>query len=158
MMSLQSKLSDEKPPGGGVDNLLLCCDSYKVTHHMQYPPNTSLVYSYFESRGGKFDKTLFFGVQYILKRWLTGSVVTEKNIAEAKEVYRSHFGRDFFNEDGWKYIVQTHGGRLPVRIKAVPEVLWCRRGTCCLQWKTRIRDATGSQTTSRPCSLKYGIR
>ena len=121
MMSLQSKLSDEKPPGGGVDNLLLCCDSYKVTHHMQYPPNTSLVYSYFESRGGKFDKTLFFGVQYILKRWLTGSVVTEKNIAEAKEVYRSHFGRDFFNEDGWKYIVQTHGGRLPVRIKAVPE-------------------------------------
>ena len=80
---------------------------YQVTHHLQYPPNTSLVYSYFESRGGKFDDTLFFGPQYILKRWLTGSVVTDKNIAEAKEVYRSHFGRDFFNEDGWKYIVQV---------------------------------------------------
>jgi len=34
MMSLQSKLSDEKPPGGGVDNLLLCCDSYKVSLHI----------------------------------------------------------------------------------------------------------------------------
>ena len=78
-----------------------------MTHHLQYPPKTSVVYSYFESRGGKFDKTLFFGLQYILKRWLVGVVVTEKNIKEAKEVYRSHFGHDYFNADGWRYILKV---------------------------------------------------
>ena len=35
-------------------NLLLRTDSYKVTHWRQYPPKTEFVYSYFESRGGKF--------------------------------------------------------------------------------------------------------
>ena len=83
----------------------VCC--FQVTHHMQYPPKTSVVYSYFESRGGKFDEILFFGLQYILKRWLVGSVVTSKNIEEAKDVYHSHFGQDYFNADGWRYIVEV---------------------------------------------------
>jgi nicotinamide phosphoribosyltransferase len=26
-----------------------------------------------------------------------------------------------FNEEGWRYILETHGGRLPVVIRAVPE-------------------------------------
>ena len=38
------------------NNLILLTDSYKVSHHVQYPPKTSYVYSYFESRGGKFDE------------------------------------------------------------------------------------------------------
>jgi len=74
---------------------------------MQYPPKTSVVYSYFESRGGKFEKILFFGLQYILKRWLVGSVVTEQNIEEARDVYLSHFGHDYFNAEGWRYIIQV---------------------------------------------------
>jgi len=74
---------------------------------MQYPPNTSVVYSYFESRGGKFDKVLFFGLQYILKRWLVGSVVSEKNIKEASDVCRDHYGADYFNVEGWKYVVKV---------------------------------------------------
>jgi len=89
-----------------VSNCLHVCDC-QVTHHLQYPPNTSVVYSYFESRGGKFDEVLFFGLQYILKHWLVGPVVTQKNIDEAKDVYRSHLGQDYFNEDGWKYIVKV---------------------------------------------------
>lgn len=108
-------------PAAGVDNLLLCCDSYKITHHMQYPPNTTTVYSYFESRGGKFDEVLLFGLQYIIKRWLVGVVVTDEKIEEAKEVYKAHFGYDYFNESGWKHIVKVHKGMLPVRIKAAPE-------------------------------------
>ena len=34
------------------DNLLLLTDSYKLSHHVQYPPRTENVYSYFESRVG----------------------------------------------------------------------------------------------------------
>ena len=48
------------------DNLLLCTDSYKTSHWKQYPPGTEYVYSYFESRGGKFDEVTFFGLQYII--------------------------------------------------------------------------------------------
>lgn len=108
-------------PAGGIDNILLATDSYKVTHHRQYPQGTTHVYSYFESRGGKFPTTVFFGLQYILKRWLIGPVVTKEKIEEAKEVYQKHFGQSYFNEEGWNYILEEHGGYLPLRIKAVPE-------------------------------------
>ena len=78
-----------------------------MTHHLQYPPNTTTVYSYFESRGGKFEKTVFFGLQYILKRWMCGPVVTKEKIQEAKELYTKHFGADHFNEAGWNYILEV---------------------------------------------------
>ncbi|EDQ90156.1 uncharacterized protein MONBRDRAFT_24677 [Monosiga brevicollis MX1] len=105
-----------------ADNLLLVADSYKISHHLQYPPNTTRVYSYFESRGGQFQETCFFGLQYILKRWLVGQVVTQAKIDEAAELYQLHFGSDaVFNRQGWEYILQEHNGHLPIEIKAVPE-------------------------------------
>lgn len=107
---------------GGVDNVILLADSYKVSHHRQYPPGTTSVYSYFESRGGRFPYTVFFGLQYILKRWLQGPVVTKENIEEAKELFAAHIHTNgVFNEDGWNYILERHGGRLPIRVCAVPE-------------------------------------
>ncbi|XP_076332743.1 nicotinamide phosphoribosyltransferase-like isoform X3 [Tachypleus tridentatus] len=104
-----------------VENVILATDSYKVTHHLQYPPGTTTVYSYFESRGGKFPYTVFFGLQYILKRWLVGPVITESKIQEAKEICQIHFKQNIFNEEGWRHILKEHGGHLPLRIKAVPE-------------------------------------
>uniref|UniRef100_A0A915EHV3 Nicotinamide phosphoribosyltransferase n=1 Tax=Ditylenchus dipsaci TaxID=166011 RepID=A0A915EHV3_9BILA len=93
-----------------------------VTHHVQYPKGTTHVYSYFESRGGKFDETCFFGLQYIIKRWLLGPVVNAQMVRQAKYFYKVHFGgMDVFNEQGWMHIVERHNGYLPVRIKAVPE-------------------------------------
>jgi nicotinamide phosphoribosyltransferase len=47
--------------------------------------------------------------------------VTEDKIQEAKAIYKAHFGYDYFNEEGWRYIIQKHNGRLPLRIKAVPK-------------------------------------
>lgn len=105
----------------GPENICLVTDSYKVTHHYQYPPHTTVVSSYFESRGGKFPTTVFFGLQYILKRFLVGPVVTKEKIQEAKELYKLHFGNDYFNEEGWNYILEKHKGYIPLRIKAVPE-------------------------------------
>lgn len=105
-----------------VENVLYLADSYKITHHNQYPANTTFVYSYFESRGGKFPDTCFFGLQYLLKRWMTGPVVNEKMIAEAKHFYAVHFGgQQVFNDEGWMHIVKKHNGYLPLKIKAVPE-------------------------------------
>ncbi|KAK6034066.1 nicotinate phosphoribosyltransferase, (NAPRTase) family [Cooperia oncophora] len=96
-----------------VENVLYLADSYKE--------GTTHVYSYFESRGGKFPEVCFFGLQYILKRWLVGKVVTHKMIDDAKTFYKLHFNMDVFNESGWRHIVDKHDGCLPLRIKAVPE-------------------------------------
>jgi len=105
-----------------MDNIILLSDSYKASHHRQYPPNTSLVFSYFESRGGKFESVLFFGLQYILKRYFEGPVVTRAKIDQAEAFFSLHFGDSgHFNKAGWEHILNHHGGFLPVSIKAVAE-------------------------------------
>jgi nicotinamide phosphoribosyltransferase len=104
------------------DNLILRTDSYKLTHWNQYPPNTTGVYSYFESRkGAEFTDTVFFGLQPIL-RSLSGSAVSADDVNDAAALALAHFGNEtLFNREGWMHIVNAHDGRLPVRIKAVPE-------------------------------------
>lgn len=104
-----------------TQNIIMLTDSYKVSHWKQYPPGTEKVYSYFESRGGQFKKTVFFGLQYIIHEYLSRPV-TMADVDEAAAMYEGHFGDPtLFNREGWEYIVKAHGGMLPVVIKAVPE-------------------------------------
>jgi nicotinamide phosphoribosyltransferase len=88
-----------------------------------YPAGTENVYSYFEARkGAKYNKTLFFGLQYYLKEYLQGVVVTKEKIDFAERLSKAHFGTtSTFNRAMWDHIVAKHGGKLPVLIKAVPE-------------------------------------
>lgn len=104
-------------------NIILETDSYKLNHWNQYPEGTTKVFSYFESRvGAMYDETVFFGLQSILMDYLQGVVVTQDNIDEAYELSAKHFGDEkMFNLEGWQYIVDELGGKLPVIIKAVPE-------------------------------------
>jgi nicotinamide phosphoribosyltransferase len=106
-----------------ANNILLLTDSYKVSHWKQYPKGTSRVFSFLEARtGGEFDETTFFGLQYILRTYLEGVVVTQEKIEEAARFFTMHFGsEDLFNRAGWEYIARWHQGKLPVIIKAVPE-------------------------------------
>lgn len=109
-------------PGLLDDNLILMTDSYKFTHWRQYPPRTENIYSYFESRGGDWHDVVFFGLQYYLKRYLAGWVISKEKIDEAEEQIGLHLGdKSLFNRAGWEYILYKHGGRLPISIKAVPE-------------------------------------
>ncbi len=103
-------------------NIMALTDSYKEVHWNL--TEADAIYSYFESRGGRFPFVLFFGLQYILKEYLEGQVVTQNKIDEAETLINAHFGAEVFNRDGWEYILREHGGKLPIRIKAVPE------GTC----------------------------
>ena len=102
------------------DNFLLNTDSYKASHAFQYPPGTEYVYSYIESRGGKFDRTVFFGLQMFLKEYLS-KPITQAMIDEAAEFWAAH--GEPFNKDGWEYILAKYDGYLPVEVKAVPEGL-----------------------------------
>lgn len=104
-----------------MDNICLLTDSYKVTHWKQYPPKTQIVYSYLESRGGEFDKVMFFGLQYILEKYLS-TPITQENIDIAADYWQKHFNNsNMFNKAGWEYILEHHGGYLPILICAVPE-------------------------------------
>lgn len=93
-------------------------DSYKFSHWLQYPANTTGMFSYLESRGGKYSHTVFFGLQYYLKKYLSKPVTMEQ-VEEAKEFATGHGVP--FNYEGWKYIVDVHKGKLPIKIRAVPE-------------------------------------
>lgn len=101
-----------------LDNLLLNTDSYKASHWLQYPPDTDATFFYVESRGGVYDRTLFFGLQAILKEYLARPV-THRDVDEARDFFAAH--GEPFNAAGWRRIVDVHGGRLPLRIRAVPE-------------------------------------
>lgn len=102
-------------------NICKLTDSYKASHHKLWPPGTQTVYSYLESRGGRWPETVFFGLQYILREYLEDRVVDAVDVRIAEKLYRTHFGTDLFNVDGWMHIVKDHSGMLPLSIKAVPE-------------------------------------
>lgn len=101
-------------------SIILRTDSYKLTHHVQTPPDISNIFSYFESRGGKFKETTFFGLQIPLTE-LSGVVVTKGDIEFAR--IKAHQHGVIFNEEGWNHIFNVHKGTLPIIIYAVPEGL-----------------------------------
>lgn len=101
-----------------TNNLILNTDSYKASHWLQYPPGTTNVFSYIESRGGKWPVTVFYGLQMILKEYLS-KPITKEMIDEAEQFWTAH--GEPFNRQGWEYILNEHNGYVPVRIRAVPE-------------------------------------
>jgi len=101
-----------------MENLILDVDSYKFSHWLQYPANTSYMFSYLESRGGKYSNTLFFGLQYLIKQHLT-KPITPAMVEEAKLFAEAH--GEPFNYEGWMYIAKDLKGKLPIRIRAVAE-------------------------------------
>lgn len=100
------------------NSILYDLDSYKASHYLQYPASTTSMFSYIESRGGKFDETVFFGLQYYIKEYLLHRVTVEE-VDQAVKFYKAHGVP--FNYDGWMYIAKELDGKLPVRIRAVPE-------------------------------------
>ena len=99
-------------------NIILNTDSYKVSMFKQYPAGTTGVYSYIESRGGRYDRTVFFGLQAFIKEYLL-KPITQSDIDVADEILTAH--GEPFNRAGWQYILDKHAGFLPVVIRAVPE-------------------------------------
>lgn len=97
---------------------ILNVDSYKTSMPWQYPPGTTGVYSYIESRGGRYDRTVFFGLQSFIKEYLL-EPITQSDIDIADEILTAH--GEPFNREGWQYILDKHNGYLPVVIRAVPE-------------------------------------
>lgn len=109
---------DENPSTGPAlpENPILDTDGYKTSHYLQYPPGMTAMFGYLESRGGKFEQTVFFGLQYVIIAFLQ-VVVSTKNIDDA-EAFCKRYGVPFPRK-GWERIRDL--GYFPVRIKAVRE-------------------------------------
>ena len=70
-------------------NPILNTDSYKCSMYNQYPAGTTGVYSYIESRGGRYDRTVFFGLQAFIKEYLL-KPITQSDIDIADEIITAH--------------------------------------------------------------------
>lgn len=99
-------------------NIMLDVDSYKVGMWKQYPPGTEYVYSYIESRGGRYPETLFFGLQSYIRKYLS-KPITQEQIDFAEKFWIAHSG--YFNREGWEYILKEHNGYLPIQVMSVSE-------------------------------------
>jgi nicotinamide phosphoribosyltransferase len=115
---MQNAISGLNDIASILSNPILNTDSYKASHYLQYPPEASAMFSYIESRGGRYDRTLFFGLQMLIKEYLCRPIKPAM-IEQAKAFFTAH--GEPFNEAGWRYVVEHCGGYLPVRIRAVPE-------------------------------------
>lgn len=104
-------------------NFILESDSYKLGSHWNMtPPTITNRRSYGESRvGALYPTTLLYGLQGMMLNHLVGSVVTKDDLDEAVELSMGHFGRNAINMVGWNSIINDHGGRLPIRIRALKE-------------------------------------
>ncbi|WP_275787405.1 nicotinate phosphoribosyltransferase [Pararhizobium gei] len=114
-----------------MSNLILNTDSYKFSHFLQYPPGTSAISAYIESRGQYEQPDVqFFGLQMFLKDYL-GRPVSRADVEEAEAIVHAH-GQPF-NREGWMHIVDRHGGYLPLAIEALAEGSLVRRGVPMVQ-------------------------
>lgn len=104
-------------------------DMYKTDHRRQYPEGTEFVYSNMTARGSRMrgvDHTVFFGLQYFIKKYL----IQEFNdnffkkpkaqvIAKYKRRLDAALGPDLVPMD---HVEELHDlGYLPVAIRALPE-------------------------------------
>lgn len=99
-------------------NIITNTDSYKYSHRWQWPEGIDSAFHHLLSRGGLFGKVMSFGHQWLGHSYLTDRV-TMADIEEAQDLVPKH-GLPF-DRDGWVHIVEKHEGKLPIRIKVLPE-------------------------------------
>lgn len=119
-------------------NFILNSDSYKYSHFLQYPPETTAISAYIEARrGGAYENILFFGLQMFLKDYLARAI-TMDDVDEAEEIITTH-GLPF-HRDGWETLVTRHGGKMPLLIEALPEGSLVPAGTPLVQVRNTDPD------------------
>lgn len=101
-------------------NFILNCDSYKLGHlAMMKDGVVALESNIIARKPSKYaTHVVMAGLQYYLQEYLD-IVITVDDIDEA-ELETSQRGDDF-DRGFWEHIVEVHGGKLPVHIRAVPE-------------------------------------
>ncbi|UGO51265.1 nicotinate phosphoribosyltransferase [Bacillus phage vB_BanS_Skywalker] len=108
----------------------LLCDFYKVSHRVQYPENTQVIYSTFTPRSNKYfpvaDEVVFFGLQAFLKKYLIEHFNTyffrrsKQDVLDEYERY-IHYTLGEENPDTTHIKELWELGYLPLEIRALKE-------------------------------------
>lgn len=107
---------------------LICrIDSYKFSHPFAYPDGIKGMSSYGEARVKGSEVIVPFGMQMLVKRYLSQSI-TMADIDAAEAFSEAHFGRKLFARAAWEKVVNVYAGKLPLIIRAVPEGTVMRGG------------------------------
>ena len=110
-------------------NPLLLTDGYKTGHHLQYPKNTTLVYSNFTPRSNRYapagcDHVVSFGQQMVMKQIHEAfqneffSKSKQEVCGEMKRELSIYLGTDY---DVSHFEALHDLGYLPIRVKAIKE-------------------------------------
>ena len=99
-------------------------DSYKKTQLSMMPKGATKSMSYIESRGGRFNEVLFFGLQMYLREYFSGSL-THTKVERIMEIEHEHLDGnvDPLLEPALRKVVDTYGGKFPIIIRSVDEGL-----------------------------------
>ena len=114
-MSILNTIRDTYGPAGDTD-------SYKFTHPAQYVEGADRLMSYVESRGGDYEKSVFFGLQLILKEYFADRMTHEKvnNVIAFQREHLFGVGVEEL-ETALRAVVDDYNGYMPLKIKAVQE-------------------------------------
>ena len=106
---------------GSTYNFIMDTDCYKLgSHWKMYPKNLDFITSYGECRSGSlYPELVFAGLRPLIHK-ITGTVITAEKVEEAFSYFNEE-QKDQFNYDGWMYIANELGGKLPLEIKALRE-------------------------------------
>lgn len=102
-------------------NVILNADTYKNGHVEMIKDGVDGMYDVIVPRKGTADNNLIvpIGIQYTIKNYID-LVITYDDIDEA-ELEIEEQGGIFTTREIWEEIVRDHGGKLPIRIRALPE-------------------------------------
>lgn len=107
----------------------LLCDFYKVSHRLQYPKGTEIIYSTFTPRSNQtspyIQRVVVFGIQGFIKKYLI-NYFNQNFFSRPKQQvvqeYCAFIQRTLQIQDEGRHIAQLHDlGYLPIKINAIAE-------------------------------------
>jgi len=116
-------------------------DSYKLTHIPQYIKNADMMVSYFESRGGAFDKVLNFGAEMLSKEYFLQRL-TQNQADNMINWATLHMNGNMVDDlkIALDAVVNELDGKMPIRIRNAKEGLMIPIKNVVLTIETTVPD------------------
>ena len=116
-------------------------DSYKLTHAPQYPHGADKMVSYFESRGGEYDRVMNVGLELLCQEYLLQRL-TKTQAANMVKWAHKHMNGNITDhlEIALNAVVDELDGRIPLRIRNAKEGLLIPNKNVIFTIETTVAD------------------
>lgn len=116
-------------------------DGYKGSHIPMYPKGAKRMVSYIESRGGKFNKVVWFGLQLLIKEHFSQQLThthVDNIIAFEKDYAGGNVTEDL--EIALRKVVDEYNGWMPIRIRSAKEGMIIPVGNVLVSVESTVDD------------------